>query len=83
MERKMMPCPLCGELSKAITEQDIDAFCDPPAFRKTARGVVNMQLYMCSGCGAFITGYLDATTEFAPRYCPNCGRKLGDDNDRA
>lgn len=81
MGRKMMPCPLCGELSKAITEQDIAAFCDPPAFRKVGRGIVAMQVYICSGCDAFITGYLDTTSRYAPKYCPNCGVKLGDTND--
>ena len=41
-----------------------------------ARGMASMQLFMCGSCGAFITGYLDATDKYAPRYCPNCGKRL-------
>lgn len=43
---------------------------------KLARGLAQMQLYMCGKCGAFITGYLDATDKFPPRYCANCGAYL-------
>lgn len=43
---------------------------------KTARGTADMQLYMCGHCGAFITGYLDATDKYAPKYCANCGKRL-------
>lgn len=44
--------------------------------RKTCRGVAEMQLYMCGRCHAFVTGFLDASRAYPPRYCPNCGSRI-------
>ena len=50
------------------------------AKRKIARGQASMQLYVCSKCSAFVTGYLDATDKHAPRYCPSCGARFKETN---
>lgn len=50
---------------------------DEPAFSlEVLRGVATMQLYMCGRCNAMIAGYSDATTFYAPRFCPNCGARV-------
>lgn len=50
---------------------------DEPAFSlEVLRGVATMQLYMCGRCSAMIAGYSDATTFYAPRFCPNCGARV-------
>ena len=41
-----------------------------------------MQLYMCGRCGAMISGYSDATTLYAPRFCPNCGARVTSGGER-
>lgn len=68
----MMTCP-------STTGCDKDCFtCEHSEMSKLkpARGIVDMQLFMCGYCGAFITGFLDATDKYAPKYCPNCGKRL-------
>lgn len=41
-----------------------------------------MQLYMCGRCGAMISGYSDANTLYAPRFCPNCGARVTSGGER-
>lgn len=55
---------------------------DPMCHIKVLPELVAMQLYMCGRCGAMITGYSDATTFYAPRFCPNCGARVTDVGER-
>lgn len=56
---------------------------DEPAFSlEVLRGVATMQLYMCGRCGAMISGYSDANTHYAPRFCPCCGARVTSGGER-
>lgn len=73
----------CGVEERDVFAVPLDSiqFIDPPNDEttfslKVLRGVATMQLYMCGRCGAMISGYSDANTLYAPRFCPNCGARV-------
>lgn len=75
----------CGVEERDVFAVPLDSiqFIDPPNDEttfslKVLRGVATMQLYMCGRCGAMVAGYSDATTFYAPRFCPSCGARCVD-----
>lgn len=73
----------CGLDENEVFNVPLDSveFIEPPNGEttfslKVLRGVALMQLYMCGRCGAMIAGYSDATTLYAPRFCPCCGARV-------